>query len=233
MIRNLKSYLIRTFRRATDSRWRGSLFEPGSIVNSLTKLDGRNRICRNSMACSSELGIASYIGPDTRLNHCKIGSWCCIGPLVRVIVGRHPTTEFVSTHPAFFSTQAQAGFTFVSENRYKEFLHAEESTAMRVIIGSDVWIGEGAVLMAGVVIGDGAIVAAGALVTKNVAPYTIVGGVPAKIIKTRFDQETVDWLLEIKWWTRDFDWIKTNADSFRSVELLKSVIADEKSKSLL
>jgi acetyltransferase-like isoleucine patch superfamily enzyme len=143
--------------------------------------------------------------------------------MVRVVVGRHPTKNFVSTHPAFFSTQAQAGFTFVAENRYQEFLYADEASARRVIIGSDVWIGEAAVLMAGVTIGDGAVVAAGALVTKDVAPYEIVGGVPARTIKARFDRNTIDWLLKTQWWNRDFEWIQANADSFRDVETLKSL----------
>lgn len=69
-----------------------------------------------------------------------------------------------------------------------------------IIIGNDVWIGYEAVVLAGVTIGDGAVIGTRAVVTKDVPPYTIVGGVPAKPIRKRFTQETIDFLLKIKWW---------------------------------
>lgn len=73
-----------------------------------------------------------------------------------------------------------------------------------IVIGNDVWIGYEAVILAGVTVGDGAVIGARAVVTKDVPPYTIVGGVPAKPIRMRFDQETVDALQKIRWW----DWSK-------------------------
>ena len=73
-----------------------------------------------------------------------------------------------------------------------------------IVVGNDVWIGYEAVILAGVTIGDGAIIGARAVVTKDVPPYTIVGGVPAKQIRKRFNEETIDTLLKLKWW----DWSK-------------------------
>lgn len=85
-----------------------------------------------------------------------------------------------------------------------------------IIIGNDVWIGYEAVIMAGVTIGDGAVIATRSVVTKDVEPYTIVGGVPAKPIKKRFDDETVNSLLEIKWWDWDKEKIMENIEAIKS-----------------
>lgn len=93
-----------------------------------------------------------------------------------------------------------------------------------IVIGNDVWIGYEAVIMAGVNIGDGAIIAARAVVTKDVAPYTIVGGTPAKEIRKRFDKETIDFLQNLKWWNWSFEKIKQNIPyiSNADIEKLKS-----------
>lgn len=92
-----------------------------------------------------------------------------------------------------------------------------------IIIGSDVWIGYEAVILSGVTVGDGAIIGSRAVVTKDVPPYTIVGGVPAKIIRKRFSDETVSQLLELKWWDWDKEKIKRNIASIKSgcIERLK------------
>lgn len=92
-----------------------------------------------------------------------------------------------------------------------------------IIIGSDVWIGYEAVILSGVTVGDGAIIGSRAVVTKDVPPYTIVGGVPAKIIRKRFSDETVSQLLELKWWNWDKEKIKRNIAAIKSgcIERLK------------
>ncbi len=85
-----------------------------------------------------------------------------------------------------------------------------------IVIGNDVWIGYEAVIMAGVSVGDGAIIGTRALVTKDVPPYTIVGGVPAKAIRKRFSEETISSLLEIKWWNWSKERIAENIDAIQS-----------------
>lgn len=88
-----------------------------------------------------------------------------------------------------------------------------------IIIGNDVWIGYEAVIMSGVKIGDGAIIGARAVVTKDVPPYTIVGGVPAKIIRKRFDDKTIEKLLKLKWWDWDYNKIKHNIVHIQSGDI--------------
>ena len=91
-----------------------------------------------------------------------------------------------------------------------------------IVIGNDVWIGSRATILEGVNIGDGVVVAAGAVVTKDVPPYAIVGGVPARIIRYRFDEETIQNLLKMKWWEKDQEWIQNHADDFDDVKQLFS-----------
>lgn len=93
-----------------------------------------------------------------------------------------------------------------------------EENKKEVIIGNDVWIGQSVLIKPGVVIGDGAIIGAGAVVTKNVAPYAIVVGVPAQIIKYRFSDEQIKKLLNIKWWDKDKEWIEEKAYLFSDVD---------------
>lgn len=88
-----------------------------------------------------------------------------------------------------------------------------------IIVGNDVWIGYGAVILSGVTVGDGAIIGARAVVTKDVPPYTIVGGVPARQIRKRFDEETIKKLLTLQWWNWDYEKIRKNIPAIQSGDI--------------
>ncbi|WCE29858.1 CatB-related O-acetyltransferase [Vibrio sp. SCSIO 43137] len=141
----------------------------------------------------------------------SIGAFCNISADNVTLAGNHPTST-VSTNTFTYSKK----IGFVNENKDISTITNNE----KIIIGNDVWIGSNVILLPGINIGDGAIIAAGAVVTKDVPPYAIVGGVPAKIIKHRFDSDTVERLLSIKWWNWSDDKIKlfipymTNTESF-------------------
>lgn len=187
-----------------------------------SKLEGNNAIGDNSMF-SGYLGYGSYIGKNCEILG-KIGKFCAISNFVYVVSGNHPTQNFVSIHPSFFSTSKQAGFTYVNDNIFEEQCYAEDT--YNVVIGNDVWIGHGVSILSGITIGDGAIVAAGAVVTKNVEPYSIVGGVPARLIKKRFNEEQIDFLLKLQWWNKPEEWIIHYSPYFFDVEELKKELQE-------
>ena len=130
-----------------------------------------------------------------------IGSFVSIGSGVTIGNGQHPT-DFLSTSPYFYLDHL--GFKNDDMVSHNEYMYKAP-----VHIGNDVWIGENVKISNGVTIGDGAIVGRCAVVTKDVPPYAIVVGVPAKILRYRFDEETIAKLLKLKWWELDDEVIKT------------------------
>ena len=91
-------------------------------------------------------------------------------------------------------------------------------------MGNDVWIGTGVSIMEGVTIADGTVVAAGAMVVKDTEPYSIVGGVPAKVLSYRFEQDKIDFLLDLKWWNKKAEWIKEHAQYFNDIDKLMEMV---------
>lgn len=191
------------------------------------KCEGFNTIAKGAVVINSSLGCASYISSNSELSDTKILRYSCVGPNVKIIRGQHPTKNFVSIHPAFFSLMRQSGFTYTNRQLFEEYRYADKGKKYSVIIGNDVWIGDGVKIMEGVKIGDGAILASEALVIKNVPPYAIVGGVPAQIIRYRFLEEDIRFLLKLKWWDRDKQWIKEHARYFNDIKVLKNKIDNE------
>lgn len=182
--------------------------------------EGHNLVSYRSYLRNVKMGYGSYCGADCFLVSSSIGRYSCLGPRVTIAIGRHPTKDFISIHPAFFSKRPTIGFSYVCEDKFCEIKYAvdSENEKYAVKIGNDVWIGANVTIIDGVTIGDGAIIAAGAVVTKDVPPYAIYGGVPAKEIKKRFSEDKIEMLLESKWWDRDFNHIKYNAGAFDSVD---------------
>lgn len=150
----------------------------------------------------------SYVNVNSYIGNSKIGKFCSIASGVKISLGIHPT-DFVSLHPTFYANNK--GFPTFSDKTYvKEYAEVE--------IGNDVWIGTDVMIPGGIKIGDGALIAAGAVVTKDVEPYAVVGGVPAKFIKYRFDEEVIEKLLKIKWWNLDESWLRKNFLLFHNVD---------------
>lgn len=185
------------------------ILEKKVLIGIKSQFEGFNRIGENSIFTGS-LGRFSYIGANCRIS-ADIGRYCSISSYVKTVGGTHPIDNWVSTHPVFYSTAKQCGITYVKQDKFDE-------DTERVVLGNDVWIGSGVIILGGVKIGDGAIVAAGALVNHDVPPYAIVGGIPARIIKKRFNEETIKKLQSNKWWEKGEEWIMQNADTFNSIE---------------
>lgn len=131
----------------------------------------------------------------------NIGKFCSIASYVTVFLNANHRTDWVTTYP----------FGHINQDTFNKFNGNGHPTSNGCVnIGNDVWIGQSATIMSGVNIGDGAIIAANSVVTKNVAPYSIVGGNPAKLIKYRFTTEQIAKLLEIQWWNWDDYKINSN-----------------------
>lgn len=186
----------------------------GAIFEGMNKLHPKSYF-------GGRLGYGSYIGPSSNILG-NIGKYTSIAPDVKVLNGKHPyTTPFVSTNPAFFSLRKQNGSTFTTKQRFNELLYMDKEKTYSVVIGNDCWIGERVLIIGGVTVGDGAVILAGAVVTKDVPPYAIVGGVPSKILKYRYDEDTIAFLLKFKWWDKDLVWLKENIDAMNDIDLLK------------
>lgn len=186
--------------------------------------EGSNHIDDNTIF-QGFLGYASNIAKDCIIS-ADIGRFCSIGRGTKTILFTHPIERFVSTHPAFYSLLKQSGFTYVTKQKYPDNMFYEEKNGIGVKIGNDVFIGAYAIILGGLTIGDGAVIAAGAVVTKNVPPYTVVGGVPAKQIKKRFSDEDIEFLEKLEWWNKPLAWISEHAELFDDLNKLKKMIQD-------
>lgn len=156
---------------------------------------------------------------------CSIGRYCSIAKHVQIGVANHPT-DWLSISARQYSPKYLNFHRFVEKSCHT----LPHEMFQKTTIGNDVWIGTNAVVMGGVTIGDGAIVAAGAVVTKDVPPYAIVGGVPARVIRYRFSPTIVSQLLDLQWWNYDIadfgdvDWRDVPTTISKIKELIASGI---------
>jgi acetyltransferase-like isoleucine patch superfamily enzyme len=165
-------------------------------------------VIRRNVSCyNSSIGRFTYISESSVLAYSTIGSFCSIGQRLMSAGATHPTS-WVSTSPVFYSNQKQCGFSFSNASYFKE-IHP-------ISIGNDVWIGNNVTILGNVTIGNGAIIAAGAVVTKDVPDYAIYGGVPAKLIRYRFNDEIIQKLKKLEWWNWSIEKLKAKSELFRN-----------------
>ncbi len=190
------------------------LFSYSSSFSIKDTFEGANMLGKN-VIFHGHLGYGSYLGDNVVLAG-DIGRFTSIAPDVISNPGKHPyKSPNVATSPMFYSNLKQNGYSFTSQNLFDEF-------SKPITIGNDCWIGQRAFLAGGINIADGAVILGGAFVVKDVPPFAIVGGVPAKIIGYRYGEDTIKFLLKIKWWDKNLTWLEANWNLLNDINKLKA-----------
>lgn len=152
----------------------------------------------------------TYTSENCQIIYSDIGRYTNIASYVRINPGQHPMDKVCQHHMLYRREMFGLG------NDDKKFFQGRRNNNCK--IGNDVWIGHNAVIMGGVKVGDGAVIGSSSVVTKDIPPYAIAVGNPAKVIKYRFDEKTIKKLLKISWWNWDSKKIKESLDEFNDME---------------
>lgn len=183
-----------------------------SVAVSDSVFEGSNRIGDHSYINSSSFGKYTYIGPRCIVNYAILGRYCAIAPDVMIGTGGHPIEQNVSVHPLFYLNRPEIGWDFSKEDHFNEFGETK--------IGHDVWIGTKVTIRDGITVGNGAVVGAGAVVVRNLEPFGIYVGAPARLLRFRYPSDIIERLEAFSWWDRDLDWLRDNAEAFADVSKL-------------
>lgn len=182
------------------------ILNPPAIKSS--NIHHTSRVCSKSVIVNSTMGKYSYVASSSSIINTEIGSFCSISDYCIIGDGSHPI-EWVSSSPVFH---------FGKNTMHKNFSLHEFNPYKNTKIGNDVWIGSNCLVKSGVTISDGAIIGMGSIVTKNIGPYEIWGGNPAKLIRKRFGDEKIKKLLDIRWWDFNEEKIMDNAKYFNDID---------------
>lgn len=190
---------------------------PGTAIRNST-FEKPSKAEAGSTVLDTTMGRYSYCGYHCTLIHCKIGRFTSIADHVSIGLATHPM-EWVSTSPAFYHGRDSIPKDLASLDY--------DPSAPETTIGNDVWIGEGAQVRAGLTIGNGAIIGMGSVVTKDVPPYAIVAGNPARLIRYRFSEELCDRLNRSQWWERDTAFLKQHSGLFQKPEEFLKILEEQ------
>lgn len=187
------------------------LIDPSSRVENCT-LGRYTEVAEGCRLVETELGDYSYIMPNGQTWCVTIGKFSNIAASVRINATNHPMSRATLHHITY-----RAGDYFDDVEDEHDLFAARR--AQRVYVGHDTWIGHGVTVLPGITIGDGAVVGSGAVVTRDIAPYTVVGGVPARLIRERFSPAIAERLQTLAWWDWDHAQLREALDDFRSLSV--------------
>jgi acetyltransferase-like isoleucine patch superfamily enzyme len=177
-----------------------------AMIDIKSKVSKNAKVNRGVKVFDSTIDSYTYVGPKTEIVCAAIGKFCSIARNCSIGLASH-SIKNISTSPIFTEKHNGTGYSWSSVNSTQEI--------KRVNVGNDVWIGINVIVMAGVKIGNGAIIGAGTLVTKDIPDYAIAVGIPAKVIKYRFESSVIEKLLDLKWWDLPESKLKKNIDLFQ------------------
>jgi acetyltransferase-like isoleucine patch superfamily enzyme len=203
-------------RRQWARQWPTSVLHEGCVVSRDCVLGEHTVLFAGVQLESCSLGAYSYLQAGAVALDATIGPFCSIGARVTIGLAAHPMT-MVSTSPVFYDPSQPLP-------RFLIDAAVERAPAQRTTIGADVWFGQGAMCKAGVDVGTGAVIGAGAIVTRDVEPYAIVAGNPARVIRHRFDPATVGALLASRWWSLDTGTLRRCSPLFRDPHALLAAL---------
>lgn len=180
--------------------------------------EGNNIIGAHNYLNDVIMGLYSNMGDNNQFSNARIGRFCSLGSNICLISSNHPL-DAVSTHHVFYKS-AEHKQSYNEDYKFDDHIVREDGLSL--LIGNDVWIGDHVIIKGGIHVSDGAVVGMGSVVTKDVPPYAIVAGNPARIIRYRFEAPVVAQLISSQWWNWPIDRIKEKAALFRDPKLLFS-----------
>ena len=175
-----------------------------------TELGAYTEVGARTILNEVAMGDYSYVVNDGQITYTTIGKFCSIAAMIRINPGNHPMHRATQAH---FTYRASAYFPGESDDADFFAWRREHHCT----IGHDVWLGHGAIVLPGRSIGTGSVIAAGAIVTKDVAPYTIVAGNPARPVRRRFSEAVEDGLMDLAWWNWDHEMLRQALPDFRKL----------------
>lgn len=209
-------------RRRWNRRFPLSVMHPGSSISDDSVIGRYTVLFPGATLLSSTVGAYSYVQANTAIYNAEVGPFCSIATDVTIGLAAHPTF-MVSTSPVFYDNEQPLPRFFTRGRVFRDNLP-------RTLIGADVWIGQSAMLKAGVTIGIGAVIGAGAIVTKDIAPYMIAGGNPCRTIRARFAEDVQARVLASRWWEMEDAAIEELADRFADLDAFLKAIEGKRNR---